>query len=316
MIESFRVTDALRSIVFNTPSAPNLANPRKGGGERNRLRNLDLWRQVVTHQDTRITLARWNGLRLGGLVSARTTGGKTWEIDHLFLPAPFLHGDPGSQRPDHRIDRGALELLEELVSLAGSRQAERVVLRLPANSPAVLVATRAGFFAYFEETRWEGWAGGLRPNGHNPSDGFRVMRSGDEHGLFQLFNASTPAQVRMALAPTFERWNEVQSLWPGRRQEWVKEDGGKIVGWLGLSQLGGTLEGRLMAHPDHRRVGEELLELAFCRPGAQRWLVPGFQSTVSAILPGQGLEETGGFKVLINTVATPVKSYGMATVEA
>ena len=76
MIESFRVSDALRSIVFNTPSAPNLANPRKGGGERNRLRNLDLWRQVVTHQDTRITLARWNGLRLGGLVSARTTGGR------------------------------------------------------------------------------------------------------------------------------------------------------------------------------------------------------------------------------------------------
>ena len=284
MTPSFRVSDAFRCIVLNKPSVPNLANPRMNAWGNPRWQTWDLWRQVVAQRESRITLAHWNGLRLGGLVSAGTGGGYSWEIDHFYLPAPALD----VKSPGQPAGPSGLELLEQLTSLAGSRGAERVLLRLPSGSPAVLSARQAGFFPYFEEIRLEGHPQEAPANGHHPADGFRVSQPHDEHGLFQLFTASTPAPVRMALAPTFDRWREVQRLWPGRRREWVKEDSGKLVGWLGLFQGRDTLEGRMMAHPDHPQLHKELLELALCRPGFQRWLAPDFQPQAGELLRQRG----------------------------
>ena len=120
----------------------------------------------------------------------------------------------------------------------------------------------------------------------------------------------------MALAPTLERWREVQRLWPGQRREWVREHEGRIAGWLGLFQHRDALEGRIMAHADHPGLSQELLDLACSRPGFQRWLTPDFQPETAELLRQRGLADTGAYQVLINTVAKPVESYAMAPVEA
>ncbi len=317
MTPSFRVSDALRCIILNQPAMPNLANPRLNGGGTPRLQSWRLWRQAAAQRGHRITLARWNGRQPAGLVSARAAGRPDaaptcWEIDHFYLPSETLDPDAPAQRPS----LAGLELLEQLVSQAGCRGAERVLLRLPSGSPATKAARQAGFFPCYQETRLEGWPQPAPGNGHHPCHGFRVSQPLDQHGLFQLFAAATPAPVRMALAPTLERWREVQRLWPGHRREWVKEHDSRIAGWLGLFQGRDALEGRIMAHPDRPGLSRELLDLAFSRPGFQRWLAPDYQPETAAMLRQRGLADAGAYQVLINPVAKPVESYAMTPVEA
>lgn len=45
MMQTFRVTDALRCLVLNTPKSPNLACPRSSPTKHATLQNLDLWKK-------------------------------------------------------------------------------------------------------------------------------------------------------------------------------------------------------------------------------------------------------------------------------
>ena len=93
-------------------------------------------------------------MRPQGLVSARVRSGRrVWEVDRLYL-ADIR--SPINQRPQYDPAEAApLELLEHLIEAAGTRQAERVFLRLPSDSPVVSVAQRTGLFPYYEESLLE-----------------------------------------------------------------------------------------------------------------------------------------------------------------
>ena len=146
MMQSLRVSDALRCILLNTPKSPNLAEARSDSVNHTALHNLGLhnlglWKQVLTQPENRITLVSWNGIGLAGLVSARTCNGRVWELDHLYLPHSSANGVPPGGIPES----ATLTLLEGLVRLAGERRAERILLRLPSSTPAIGLAQRAGF---------------------------------------------------------------------------------------------------------------------------------------------------------------------------
>ncbi len=326
MMQSFRVSDALRCILLNTPKCPNLAEAQinsvnhaalQNRGLQNRgLHNLGLWKQVLTQPENRITLVSWNGVRLAGLVSARTCNGRVWELDHLYLP----HSGNNGVTPPNINEAATLDLLGGLVQLAGERRAERILLRLPSDTPAIGLAQRAGFFPYAEETLMHRPLGSIA-GGDGPATGlltelFQVKQAQDDYGLFQLFSASTPSSVRMVMGLTCDQWQDLQSLWPSDRQEWIAEHEGKIIGWLGLFQRRGHLEGKVMVHPKHPELIESLTRLALSRPGNQRWLAPNYQETVCDQLSYRGLQEAARFTMLINTVAAPVVCAGMAPVEA
>ena len=320
MIQAFRVTDVLRCLVLNTPKTPNLACPGSSPTKHSTLNNLDLWKQALTQQNNRITLASWNGIRLGGLVSARTCTGRVWEVDHLYLP----DSQPGindlssgmSSRLRYGQEAAIMELLDQLVQEAGSRNAERIFLRLLSGIPAVTLARRDGFFPYFEQTLMEGWARNISHQSEHPEENIRLRQQQDEYSLFQLFCACTPAQVRVALGLTCDQWQETMSLRSSKRLQWVIESNGKLVGWLALFNCRGTTEGQVMAHPDHPELLDQLMTFSASNPSYQRWLVPDYQQHACDQLNYRGLREAARYTMLVNTVAAPVRCAGMAPVEA
>ncbi len=316
MSQNFRVSDALRCLALNAPRGPNLACPGYGAANNAAWPNLGLWKQVVSQQQLRLTAALWDGLQLSGLASARTGAGRVFEIDHLYLPAAAGVAARSGNGQHGWEPTAALDLLERLISLAGSRDAERIFLRLPSGSPLISLAQQCGFFPYFEETRWDGISAPYFPLDRRVSALFYVRNSQDGYGLFQLFSAATPVSVRTGLGLTHDQWQDSESLWPRRRQEWVSIADGKIQGWLALFSAGETLEARLLYHPDWPSVAAVMVEMAQCRPGPQRWLVPDYQPQVSQELRGLGWRETARYTMLINRVAVPVKCAGMAPVEA
>ena len=315
-MQTFQVTDALRCLVLNTPKSPNLACPRNIPTKHATLQNLDLWKQALTQQDNRITLASWNGIRLGGLVSARTCTGRVWEVDHLYLPDDQPYINDLSSRLSYGQEATILKLLEQLVQDAGSRNAERIFLRLPSDIPAVTLARRDGFFPYFEETLMEGWASNISHQREHPAGNIRVRQQQDEYSLFQLFAACTPAPVRVALGLTCDQWQEAMSMRSIKRLEWVIESNGKLVGWLALFNYQGTTGGQVMAHPDHPKLLDQLMTLSSSKPSYQRWLVPDYQQSICDQLNYRGLPEAARYTMLVNTVAAPVRCAGMAPVEA
>jgi hypothetical protein len=317
MMQTFRISDALRCVLLNTPRGPNLACPWNDSPNRGTLQNLSLWKQVLTQQDNRITLTWWDGIRLGGLASARTrAGNRVWEIDHLYLPAGDFNSQHNGKGLNNIQSTAALEVLERLVQLAGCRSAERVFLRLPSNSPAICLAQRTGFFPCFEEILMEGVGIQSADASAYSSDSFRVRQPEDEYSLFQLFSATTPAPVREALGLTFDQWRDAQEPCTKGRQEWLQESNGKVVGWLGLLPGRNFVEGKLMVHPAHPDVLSQLVTLALSTPGTHRWLVPSYQKPVCDQLGYRGSQEKARYTMLIKTVAVPVMRPGMAPVEA
>jgi hypothetical protein len=171
MMQNFRISDALRCILLNTPKGSNLACSGDSFTNSRTREKAILWKQALTHRRNRITLVWWNGLQLGGLASARTRAGRrVWEIDYLYLPAP----DPGPQTNHNGRhasgEAASLEILEQLGQLAGWQSAERIFLRLPWDNPVIPLARRTGFFPSFQETLLEGKGEAVSNNGAGPPE--------------------------------------------------------------------------------------------------------------------------------------------------
>ena len=169
MMQTLRISDALRCILLNTPKGSNLACSR-GSFTSSRIREKAVfWKQVLTQRRNRITLLWWNGFRLGGLASARTRAGRrVWEIDHLYLPTPDLGPQTNHNGRHASSEATSLEILEQLSQLAGWQSAERIFLRLPWDSPVIPLARRTGFFPSFQETLLEGMGEPASKNGAGP----------------------------------------------------------------------------------------------------------------------------------------------------
>lgn len=283
-------------------------------------------------------------------------GRRAWEIDGLYFPgrmaAAAADRDGAANRngagataavhpPVSESDTAALELLEQLIAAIGWRSGERIFLRLAAHCPALPLARRSGFYPCFNETLLAGYGGIVanssagkgnsaaaavngHPAGNNVAPGggdLRPRRPADDYALFQLFCASTPVAVRDALGLTFDQWQDAREplFRPGRggrAQEWVSEQQGRIIGWLGLASRRRAAEAMAMANPDYPERLAGLLAAALSRPGGQRWLVPEYRAAIADRLIGQGFREQAQYTMLVKLAAAPARSYGMAAVEA
>ena len=140
-MQTFHISDALRCTLANAPKGPNLACPRESSAGWGVLRPVTLWREALAQRRDRITLVSCEGMRPQGLVSARVRSGhRVWEVDRLYLADVRYPVDEWTQYDP--AEAAPLQLLERLIEEAGTRQAERVFLRLPADSPVVTVARR------------------------------------------------------------------------------------------------------------------------------------------------------------------------------
>lgn len=331
--KSFRITDALRCTLLNAPGKPNLACPRPAlDGDQFPLYGARLWRNAVMQPRNRLALARWQGTRLTGLVSARTRSGpRSWEVDGLYLPAtaPEVKGN-GHSGQSYKLDQvnaDALALLEDLFQAVGERAGERIFLRLPTDSVTLTLARRCGFIVACNETLVVG-PGSPHLNGAPretagtwAASGLRPRAPSDEYGVFQLYGASVPPRVRQAMGLTFDQWRDgrealARGVTPTRQQEWVAEESGRIVGWVRLAGRGRTVGAEVLAHPDHPDLLFRMVDFASSRYPGLRWLVPDYQSPVVDRLKGRGGRQLGEYTMMVKMVAVPALQYGMAPVEA
>ena len=316
MMSALRVSDLLRCILLNIPKGPNLACSREDLTYNNPPRNAALWRETLANRGDRVTLAWWDGRRLAGLASARIRSGRrAWEIDRLFLSQDSGMMSANGDEPHSAPNMVALDLFENLGVAAGDLGAERLFLRIPSNSPICVLARRAGFFPCFEEMLLKKAASDLPETTTNWRPDWRELLPEDHHSLFQLYCASTPQAVRAATGMTLDRWQDAQES-RGRRKDWVAKYEGRVVGWLGLSERYGVTGVEALANPNDTEMWEALANCALSHKGDQSWLVPDYQAGLACELLPRHFHETARYSVMIKTVAVPVASQGMATVEA
>ncbi len=325
MIPALRISDALRSIVFHELKGPNLAcakatisSSQSFGSRGFRARGYEFvsfWKDALIQRQDRVTQVWKDGQRLRAAGSARMRcGAKVWEIDHLYLQKTT----PGFDFPEDDFAR----LLDDLVLAARERGAERVFLRCFAGSEVTQLAQRAGFFHYFNQVLLEkdvttetsdGASGGTS----DASDGAEFVRERlphDTHGLFQLFSAATPQQVRVGLGFTLEQWRDAQE--PRRGQEWVSHQNDRLTGWAAAGPQRADTYGEVMIHPDHPELLPVMARLILSQPGPQKWLVPDYQEATHDLLSRKGFQETSEYAILAKTVAAREFSHSMTAVEA
>jgi len=193
---------------------------------------LEQWLSFATGKHTWVSV---RGATIRGLVSARRRAKRSaWEVDCL------INAD------EDRSIAGAL--LERMAADVGRQGAERVFLRVAADCSLVEIARSAGFFAYTRETLY-------RADDPFPVDDpglpLRPTAKADALGIYQLYNAVTPANVRAIEGLTLREWQAAREPWGGSPDDQVLEEDGIITGWLRLLRANG---GRfaLLVHPEHR----------------------------------------------------------------
>ena len=321
MMHTVRISDAVRCFLLNVPKGPNLACPRETSLSGKQPGNTVLWRETLASRGGRVSLVSWQGFRFTGLASAHAINGhRAWEIDRLFVSTgqdKILEDSNGAGgKLQKSWDHAFTDFLEKLVQEAGERSGERVMLRLPFDSPCVHDARLAGFYPFFEEVLLEGQVAEEGQNGAASSLSLDVRLPHDDYGLFQLFYAGSPQQVRDGLGSTFDQWRDSQNPFRREMREWVIREKERIIGWLGLRTVDGWQEGEVMYHPDFPDALPVLLEKALARQGIQKWLIPDYQEMSQELLLRRGLVETARYVVLVKTVAARVMAPGFAAVEA
>ena len=239
------------------------------------------------------------GSRVMGIASVRPRAGRqSWEVPALYI---------GSTA---RL--AVSELLERAATSAAGEGAERVFLRLREDDEVISDARVGGFFPCMSETLYRGRSSGTSyGNGPLFDARMRPMEPSDDHGLFRLYNAATPAPVRSLVAMTFDQWQASREQGPGRHDQRVLVREDNVRGWLGTtlgSRVGGSGVGALSAlvHPDDNLVLPEIVNLGLRTLSSANtiWcLVPEYQASLGHILEERGFEQVEHFITLVKTSA-------------
>lgn len=155
---------------------------------------LEQWLSFATGKHTWVSV---RGATIRGLISARRRAKRTaWEVDCL------INADE-----DRSV---ACSLLERMVAGATKEGAERIFLRLVADSPIVEVARSVGFFTYAQEVLYR--ADDPAPTS-DPGLPLRSASKADAFGIYQLYSTVTPANVRAIEGATFREWQAAREPW-------------------------------------------------------------------------------------------------------
>ena len=334
MIQALRTRDVLRCILLNVPNGPNLACPSQCVTGGKPASNPILWKETLAQRRERVTVASWDGTRLAGLASARIRSGhRAWEIDRLFLAGDAGDGSTGATlvsnapvdpaeeclytnaNPDSSPNTVALELLDQIARETGQLKAQRIFLRLPANSRIFTLARQAGYFPYYEETLLDSGVPVEPQPLAPPPENWRELTPEDYYSLFQLYCSATPQPVRTGVGMTFDQWHDAQES-TGHRQTWVSKTDGRVLARLALSWRGRVMGGEVLVDPGDPGLWAAPVEWALNQGGIQRWLVPDYQEMVSSLLLSRHFRAVSRYSVMIKTVTVPVAKLGMVTVEA
>ena len=310
-----RPTDLVALVAFDGRICPNEAKTRDRLGREESSPSplesaLEQWLSFATGRQTWISV---RGSTLRGLISARRrSSNAAWEIDCLINAT----GD----------ESVCMSLLDRVSDGAGRGGAEKIFLRLAADSPVVTVAHRAGFVPFVTECVYTHRGpvsaeppaeSGLAHNGQRSVLSLRRRSRADAYPLFQLYNAAVPEPVRRVEAATFAEWLAAQERrWLARRSsQLVLEGDGHIGGWIRAAADGDIGRFDLLVHPGQLERLEPLVLAALARLSGQGILlalVPEYQQPLARLLTRLGFERDGEYAVMAKRTAVIVKAPRLA----
>ena len=222
------------------------------------------------------------------------SGLRSWEVSHLYA-------DPDS-------DAALTELLEQVGVASARGGAERVFLRVEADSDLIPAARRAGFFPSHSETLYRGPSPVLKSErGLFDADAHSTKRGPEhDHALFRLYNQTTPLKTRQLVGMTLEQWKDSTERPFGRSVEMALELEGAVIGWFRTSAKsgGGRLEMRL--RPDRIALTPDIIDHALASLADARSvavLAPEYVPILGGALEERGFRPAGSFAVLVKSIA-------------
>lgn len=309
-----RPTDLVALVSFDGRVYPNEAKTRdrlgRGESSPSPLETaLDQWFSFATGRHTWISV---RGSTLRGLISARRrSSNAAWEVVCLINASDD--------------DSVCLSLLDRMSDETGRGGAEKIFLRLSAESGVVPIARRASFVPCVVENRYY-HSGPVSKGRRNKAAGqseansklsLRRRSRADAYPLFQLYNIAVPESVRRVEAATFAEWLAGQERhWLGRRsRQLVLQRDGYLGAWIRAAAEGDIGRFDLLVHPRELELLEPLLMATLARlpgQGVLLTLVPEYQEPLSRLLERLGFERQDQYVVMAKRTAVPVKAARLA----
>jgi hypothetical protein len=309
-----RPTDLVALVSFDGRVYPNEAKTRDRLGRAESSPSplesaLEQWFSFATGRQTWISV---RGSTLRGLISARRrSSNAAWEVDCLINAADE--------------ESVCMSLLDRVSEEAGRGGAEKIFLRLAADSGIVSIARRAGFARCVVENLYahQGPVPAERLDGQAPRSRagstlpLRRRSRADAYPLFQLYNVAVPESVRRVEAATFAEWLAAQERhWLTRRSiQLVLERDGYLGAWIRTAADGDVGRFDLLAHPRELDLLEPLLIAALARlpgQGILLTLVPEYQEPLARLLESTGFERQDQYVVMAKRTMALVKAPRLA----
>jgi hypothetical protein len=294
MIRSLHLTDIAVLLLFLGKSPVNEAKVRDrlSSREFELLAAVPLLRSCLLSDDKQCSFICVHRGFIQALVSLkRCRGPGAWMVDRLLL-------SPGRE-----------ELCRDLLERTGFAddkiKAERLFLRLDSSSPAVDMAKQSGFTHYLTEHLYY-LEGAHQTEPLQSSLVLRPRSSADEHGLFRLYTAASPLQVRRAEGMTLQEWS--QSRDKDATRELVLEKNGEISAWLRirLGRTAGRFE--IVTESGAEELGQMVNYSLAALKGRNPvyCLVSEFQQQLQHILEEQGFSRVASYACLSKQLAVRV----------
>ena len=213
-------------------------------------------------------------------------------------------------------------LLEKLCFEAGKQGIHRIFARLPEDGPGVEAFQRVGFSVY---TREDVFRLAQIPSdlSHPERRTVRLQQPADNWGLQGLYTAVVPRLVQQVENWTARKWEATPGLWLGqaRREGYVLEDKGEIIGYLRIrqGQIGHWLE--MLLHPQAYERADDLVVqslslLAEYPPHPIYCCLRRYQGGLRVSLEAKGFQLFASQCVMIKYTAVRVKKPALKLVPA
>jgi hypothetical protein len=300
MVEDARAllpTDLLALVAHGSSSSyENRAWPRERLGTQETQPTLSVLRdQLLAFGKQRSAWVSVKRQKLHALVGTRHRGGRqAWEVDYIV---------------DSGAEPGVLSaLLTRAVQAAGEQGAEKLFLRLAADSDLMTAAREAGFVAYQEE-RLYALTGSLAAQ---PLEA-RAVTPADSYPLFRLYTACVPEATRRHEAVTYAEWQAgAERRWMRGGVQLVMERDGVLSGVVRAARLaqGVLLDLTLSADavPDAIGLIAAARSALDGANGKEPMLVlaPSSEEGLARRLEDAGFRVTGEFVSLVHRTTRPL----------
>ena len=299
-MRQFGPLDVGRCLVAGLNRSPNLAATAAGLCKPQSI--YTLFSDIYSRRSRSLALLTNGRVRAVAAVCPRS-GIKSWEVSHLYAIPESVGALPS--------------LLERAGAEAARGGAERVFLRVDADSDVVSEARRAGFFPCFRETLYRGENSALGERRGLFDVGSRAVErlAVHDHALFRLYNETTPLKARQLIGMTLDQWKDSREPVIGRAKESVLELDGNARGWFRTSAKSGRGRLELILHPDSVSLTDDVVDFAarsLSGAGSVSVTAPDYGAPLEGALVSRGFRRAGEFAVLVKSIARGEREAALA----